>query len=48
MTNNDATSGSFNLTLQDDAGTVVLDKTLMANSGANSADGRSVQNVPGE
>lgn len=48
MTINDATSGSFNLTLQDDAGTVVLDKTLTANSGASAADGTTAEGVPGE
>lgn len=48
MTINDATSGSFNLTLKDDAGTVMLDKTLSADSGAKSADGTTEEGIPGE
>lgn len=41
------TSGSFNLVLKDDAGTAVLNKTLTVNSGGNSADGTTVEGVPG-
>lgn len=48
MTINDATSGSFNLILKDDAGTVMLNKTLNAGSGAKSADGTTEEGVPGE
>lgn len=47
MTINDSTSGSFNLTLMDDEGTVVLDQTLRAGSGTSSADGTTVEGVPG-
>ena len=39
MTINDATSGSFQLILKDASGTVVLDNTLTAGSGPQSADG---------
>lgn len=48
MTINDATSGSFNLILKDDEGTVMLDKTLSAGSGVKSADGTTEEGVPGE
>lgn len=48
MSINDATNGSFNLILKDDAGTVMLDKTLSAGSGTNSADGTTPEGVPGE
>lgn len=48
MTMNDATSGSFTLVLKDDAGTVVLDQTLRADSGAKSADGTTAEGIPGE
>lgn len=39
MTINDATSGSFQLIMEDASGTVVLDQTLTAGSGPQSADG---------
>lgn len=47
MTINDATSGSFQLVLKDASGTVVLDKTLAAGSGPQSADGTTSSGTAG-
>lgn len=43
-----ATSGTFQLVLKDASGTVLLDKTLIAGSGPQSADGTTPEGTAGE
>ncbi|MBN4073173.1 hypothetical protein JYT74_03920 [Crocinitomix catalasitica] len=43
----DASSGSFNLTVTDDSGTEVINKTLTAGSGAQDASGTSSSGTTG-
>lgn len=43
-----STSGSFRLVIKDASGTILLDKTLVAGVGAQSADGTTIAGTAGE